>query len=254
MKVSILSDLHCRSSGLPALLNLSELEPADVLVLAGDTGVVSNQEKSREKIVKATEGKFKQLVFVNGNHDYYQSLPSPEFAPKVEDNFVLHLQENKDDGSYRNIDFICSTMWSPISEAGRAIIPYCLSVYLHIYGFTTDRCNDLFQQNVAWLEETVTDSRNAGHDIVIVTHHLPRRELIDAKYAKSEINEAFCVLNDEAEKRLNALKPMLWIHGHSHNFMDVTIDGTRYIRNPYGYERLFCKEETGFRKNFIVEI
>ena len=45
------------------------------------------------------------------------------------------------------------------------------------------------------------------------------------------VNDAYCVMDGSCDD----IKPLVWIHGHSHSRCDITIDGVRYIRNPIGY-------------------
>jgi predicted phosphodiesterase len=251
MKVSILSDLHCHAGKIPGMVGLDSMEPADVLVVAGDIAVADTCAQFVTAITVATGEKFRARAMVDGNHDYYtRNIDKDSRTPSVDDNHVVSVKEADGD---RVVDFVCSTLWSPILEK-RTAVRYGLNDYNYIPEFTINRCTDLFYENVEWLEREVAKCREAGHDVVIVTHHLPRRELIDPAYANSELNEAFCVLDTPSEKRLADLSPILWVHGHSHNFMDKTIDGIRYVRNPVGYEYTFAHENTGYRRNFIVEI
>ena len=251
MRVSILSDLHCHAGKIPGVVGLDSMEPADVLVVAGDIANADTCAQFVTEITKATADKFRARVMIDGNHDYYtRNLDDDARSPSVDDNHVVSVKEADSD---RVVDFVCSTLWSPILEKKTAV-RYSLNDYNYIPEFTIGRCTELFYENLEWLEREVASSKEAGNDVVVVTHHLPRRELIDPAYANSMLNEAFCVLDDPSEKRLAALSPLLWVHGHSHNFMDKTIDGIRYVRNPAGYDYMFSHENTGYRRNFIVEI
>jgi predicted phosphodiesterase len=255
MTVSVISDLHCHSDRLPKAFDISKLTPADVLVVAGDVATYDTRQKYTDMLKEAVADRFKNVIVINGNHDYYTTrffMNENEFpGPMVSDNFVTSIEETAD-GKSRTVDFICTPLWSPIKDD--RVISINLNDYNYIPGFTTIRSTQLFFENLEWLEREVKTSRNVKHDIVIVTHHLPRHELIDPMYEGDAINEAFCVINEHAENRLNALRPSLWLHGHSHNFLDMTIDGTRYIRNPIGYEYSFRTEYTGYVNDFRVNV
>lgn len=258
MTVSVISDLHCHGKprDLPPSFDAGALQPADVLVVAGDIATRDSRDVFCKKLMDVADGKFGETVIVYGNHDFYttdyEHIVNDVVKPSVSDNFVKSIAEKAEGKPDRIVDFICTPMWSPIKHG--ELISRCINDYNYIPEFTTQRCTELFFENLEWLEKNVAKSKEAGHDVIIVTHHLPRHELVDLKFADSEVNEAFCVINAEAEKRIAELAPLLWIHGHSHNFMDETIDGVRYVRNPYGYEYGFRREFTGYKHNFIVTV
>ncbi len=254
MKINVISDIHCRSNSFPISLDISKLDAADVLVVAGDLAVSKTYDKMLEKLKNSVNGKFKKVISVRGNHDYYVTdyyWPNKNVykSPYLEDISVEEID---------NVVFVCSTMWSPISNSD--YVKAAINDYNYIPEFTTDKCTELFWNNLECIEREVKKAKYDGKKVVIVTHHLPIPELIDTKYEGSPINEAFCVINTEAEKRIKEIKPNLWIHGHSHNFLDTTIDMVRYVRNPYGYEWRYhdydnlSKEDTGFKMNYIIEI
>ena len=257
MKIGIISDLHLHRGYWPPRdrgdfgWTEESMKNADVLVVAGDLATASSYPTFLEHMKERLGSYSKHLIVVKGNHDYYDVEYKDTDEPSVEDNFVVPTFEKKD-GKTRQVDFICAPLWSPIKN--RDIIEASLNDYNFIPNFTADRCTDLFMQNLMWLEESVRKSRDEGHDIVIATHHLPRHELISKKHEGDYINEAFCVMNEEFESRLAALKPLAWIHGHSHEFMDVTIDGTRYVRNPFGYNKPWHREGTNYHHEFTIEI
>ena len=46
----------------------------------------------------------------------------------------------------------------------------------------------------------------------------------------------------------------LWVHGHTHDSFDYTVDGTRVVCNPRGYAKAGVDENPRFDPDFIVEI
>lgn len=255
LSISVVSDLHCHTS-MPRDFNPAGMKPADVLVVAGDVSVSSLYDHYVSGIREAAKDKFKSMFFIRGNHDYYCTKQDKAYKPSVHENVVFTVAQSEgvgDDYKCRYVDFVCSPMWSPITH-NKQLVLCCLNDYHFIPGFSVERCTELFWENLEWMEHMVHASKSDGHDVVIVTHHLPRHELISPKFRNSDVNDAFCVMDPEAEARLIALEPKLWIHGHSHDFMDVTLDGVRYVRNPLGYERSFSRENTGYRPDFIVEV
>lgn len=258
MTISVMSDLHCYGSDLPGQFNVEKLKKADVLVIAGDLAVYDTRRLVFDKIKNEVKDKFSKIIVVYGNHDFYTQkyyyYPNNDSEPSVEDNFVESVTETAEDGTDKVVDFICTPLWTPIKN--HMLITTGLNDYNYIPDFSTKRCTELFWENVKWLEKQVKKSKKEGHKVVIVTHHLPRHELIADIHKTSQINEAFAVIDKKAEKKLAALKPDIWIHGHSHTVLDTTIDGIRYIRNPMGYEyrhRGYI-EDTNFELNKIITI
>ena len=265
MTISVISDLHCRNKSFPPSFDPKKLEPADVLVVAGDLGTRPTYEKIEQKLKDETEGKFKSVYCIKGNHDYYATDPHWIKHQKVlrwpsdADNKILLLDD------YYAI--VGTPLWSPIFDKVNHV-KFGLNDYNYITSkagdgtcatVTPEHITETFWKNLQWLEDTVDE---LAHDrtVIVVTHHLPIPELIEERFRGDEINEGFCVLEPKAVERIKAIKTRLWIHGHSHAFLDTTIDGTRYIRNPYGYEWIShdygdsSREATGFVMNTIVEV
>ena len=255
MTINILSDIHCRNKTLPPHLNFNDLEKTDVLVIAGDLGTFPN----RDKIIKNINDqwgngvKFDHLVYCWGNHDYYitdhhwlKHHPRKWKAPIVQDNQVWEIGD---------IVFLSTTLWTNIRTL-IGTITEGLNDYRFIPNFTVQYNNNLWLENVKWLEEKCDYYRKQGKKIVIVTHHLPSPKLISPQYAGSLINGAFATLDQYDERRLLNLVPDLWIHGHSHEFLDTTIEGVRHIRNPFGYDWDSIQEwrNTGFKLNTIITL
>ena len=71
------------------------------------------------------------------------------------------------------------------------------------------------------------------------------RGSIAAQFSNDIANPAFVVPLDEL------MGPAaLWIHGHTHNSFDYTVNGTRIVSNPRGYPG----EVTGFRPGLVIDI
>ena len=96
MTASILSDLHCHGDRLPRAFDVSKLTPADVLVVAGDVATLDTKQKYIDKLKEAVGDRFKNIIVINGNHDYYTTrflINDNEFpGPSVNDNFVTSVE------------------------------------------------------------------------------------------------------------------------------------------------------------------
>jgi len=65
-----------------------------------------------------------------------------------------------------------------------------------------------------------------------VTHHLPSDRSVDRRYQNNDLNRFYVC---HMEGTIEAKKPALWCHGHSHASNDYTLGNTRIISNPFGY-------------------
>lgn len=259
MKINLISDIHCRNKSLPPNLDFEKLENADVLVIAGDLGVFNTRDKIVKKIKDNYIGedkKFRYLVYCWGNHDYYVtdrwwfSHHRDECQPpKISDNHIDLIGDTA---------FICSTMWSYIYD--HAKIASVMNDYVYIPSFTTYYCNDLFEKNLQFILDSVELYKGEGKKTVVVTHHLPHPDTISEKYrtgSESYINDAYCVLKESYVKAIEQCGADLWLHGHSHEFSDVTIgNGTRCVRNPFGYDwdRIQEWKYSNFKYDYILEV
>jgi len=68
---------------------------------------------------------------------------------------------------------------------------------------------------------------------VVVTHHLPRPNSIPVRF-KGDLLNAACASN--LSDIIEAGRPALWIHGHTHDSFDYQVASTRILCNPRGYE------------------
>lgn len=264
MKIQVLSDIHfTKAEEITAIPQFIETvcAPSDVLVIAGDIGTAKTRDTVLAAFRKFEGVIFKKLVYVYGNHDFWcdhnvmfidnvkQIFTKPGcFAPKpsLEDNHVTQVED---------VAFICTPLWTPITNS--SFIEKRMNDYSLIKDFTPAGATSLFYDNVAWLQRTIRNIRRVSADIkkiVIVTHTVPSGLLMDHNYVGDPLNEAFIVLDPEITKDFSALKADLWIHGHSHNFIDKTIDQTRYVRNPVGYTSSTYKEVTNFKPKFIIDL
>jgi Icc-related predicted phosphoesterase len=68
---------------------------------------------------------------------------------------------------------------------------------------------------------------------VVVTHHLPHCRSIPARFKGDLLNAAYA---SDLSEVIEMGRPVLWIHGHTHDSCDYTVGDTRVICNPRGYD------------------
>lgn len=263
MTFNIISDIHVLPTRYKYHKNYNvnnfgsfmpeKLLPADYLLIAGDLGIGSNYLSVYDEIVERTRGKFKQVFFVRGNHDYW-SLDKPF---NKDHQFVkVELDENT--------VLLGCTLWTPIKEyrpngqlKWHFSEEYLVHSYMNDFGliknFSIKKHNARYAEESVWLHDKC--KQYANKKIVIMTHHGPRAELISPIYNKSAINAAYFV----TDKSCDDLNPTLWIYGHTHQQSDIIINNTRYVNNAVGYHDVDrymfvpeCNVTTWYNK--IVEI
>jgi len=73
---------------------------------------------------------------------------------------------------------------------------------------------------------------HATERTIVVSHHLPTSRSSPAEFAGSPNDHFFvCPLDDD----ILALRPRLWLHGHTHEPCDHVLEATRIVCNPRGY-------------------
>ena len=230
MTINVISDLHnlVKENTKDEIdwmdFDTSKLKKADVLVVAGDLANTQQEYPIVEKALKELP-QFKKVICIPGNHDFwYGEYKRPK-------NQIVKMDD---------VVFLCTVLWTPLNFKtnnfnddffGQLYIVGRMVDYRVIWDWTVDQNNAEYEYNYKWLKKNIAKYKKLGKKVVVVTHHSPSMKLVDKKFEGSYLNKAFHVADDSCEK----LKPDLWIHGHSHEFLKKTIDGVVYIRNPIGY-------------------
>lgn len=250
MTINVISDLHCRRRTHEDHVtwygfDVSKLEPADVLVVAGDLGEYSSYPFVKEELEKLTQ--FNHVITIRGNHDYW-GLPHDK--PYPEENEVRVID---------NVAFICTPLWTPIPTSEKENPNYlnimwtvsdCMNDFRYISGWNIDIQNEQYKANLEFIKTSFNEQKAEGRKIVIVTHSVPRKDLVDSRFRGSSLNYAFHVMDGSCNK----IKPDLWICGHAHNYVDKIKYGVRHIRNPIGYRWGFNELSDEHWYNTVVEV
>ena len=186
MKLQIMSDLHFEMHADGGAELIRELDPTgvDVLVLAGDITMARYYE-DLESVFKPLARKYRHILYVPGNHEYYKSSPSqvtrnlakltkalPEVVIPQNDTVVIAGQR-----------FIAGTMWfrpDPTAEPSKR--------FMHDFSLIQDFEPWVYEQNAAF--EQVVANRLRAIDVV-VTHHLPASASVPERFARSAMNAFF---------------------------------------------------------------
>jgi len=221
MKLSYFSDVHCefhKDNGKKFLASLPS--ESDVTVIAGDLCSYNQIESSLEQLSL----QHKQVVYVLGNHEYYNSS--------------LHgVRDIIADCEYDNVHILNNSL---IEINGRRILGTPLwfqnepENVLHHGRMSDFQAIEDFSE---WVYEENFQARrflenNLKEGDVVVTHYLPSYASIDPLYKSSDLNRFF-VCN--MEELILDTKPSVWVHGHTHSSVDYMLGDTRVVCNPFGY-------------------
>jgi len=221
MRTRILSDLHLEFMTAEARKAFTESVPVDcdVLVLAGDVDTGASLLGTLETFA----ARFRHVVYVLGNHEFYGTAVTARLDAlqswRRPENF--HWLENSSvvlDGQR----FIGCSLWfphTPDADTG------ALSDFWQIRDFVP-WVYERNRESVAFLEASVR------FNDVVVTHHLPSNRCVHRKYRGDPLNAFFVC---DVEHVMRAKMPAVWIHGHTHETVDLVVEQTRIVCNPYGY-------------------
>ena len=85
--------------------------------------------------------------------------------------------------------------------------------------------------------------------MVVITHHAPSKQSIEARQRESVLSAAYASNLDEF---IETYQPDLWVHGHMHNSSDYKHGKTRVMCNPRGYEGY--RPNSLFNPSLVVEV
>ncbi len=229
MKILPISDIHTEFHKDKGKSFFDSLPDADVLILAGDIG----NWDTVYPFVQWCQERYKNTIYILGNHEYYNATPDQmrmlegglidDMAFPTGDKFFSYLNGHV---TINNQRFVGTPLWYPEWERWK--------FYRGQVGdpqYITDFESVAFggaKSSKALLEERVKEGD------VVITHMLPSYKCVSPQYLGSPLNKFFV---HEMDYLIYARTPKLWIHGHTHDRIDVVIGETRVFANPFGYPR-----------------
>lgn len=247
MRIQYVNDLHMEFGHWPVIE-----QAGDVLCVAGDLCTWDTRDKGFMWLQEQAK-KFDQVFFVPGNHEhyglhYYQVVR--DFWTKIlakEANIHYPEYAVEHDG----VVFVGDTLWTDLNGGNPiAVLDYnmCMNdarwVFANKYMRENARQKEIIENQV-WF--------NVDKPVVILTHHLPCKEMITAKWAGDRMNPAFANMDDWAENLLIKYGNIkMWHFGHTHDTIHKTHYGCKFVCNPYGYHGHMVNPE--YRNALILEI
>lgn len=238
MKIWPLSDLHLEFADLRQPLAIPD---ADVCVIAGDLcrAPANGVHWLAKHIAHAMP-----CVYVAGNHEFYKGSikEALEDGRAAADRFPdVHFLEN-DSVVIDGVRFIGATLWTDYRIEGSPELAMRNA---------RERINDhrqIAKQRNPW-QRFVPEAALRMHErsrrfidtalkadpikTVVVTHHLPHALSIPPRFKGDLLNAAFA--SDLCDV-IEAGRPALWVHGHTHDSCNYTVGDTRIVCNPRGYD------------------
>jgi len=243
MKIAYASDLHFEFRDL----HLENIEPADVLILAGDILNVSRFKRHKESnrtddtdgitnFFDAVTSKFKHVLMVMGNHEYYGSYINEAVTTLRE--LLPYKNFHILDGDYIVIDnnlFVGGTLWTNYNKEDPFTImraPTMINDYRVIYnGDTRITVADILERHkhfVKWVEQV----DKSGYDNnILITHHSPSFQTTADHYKNDEI------MNGLFGSNLDYLLTNFdyAVFGHQHDPKTPVVNDCVLLNNARGY-------------------
>lgn len=247
MKIHILNDLHIEFEGF----RIPESD-ADVIVLAGDIGVgmeglawIKGQNLS------------KPVIYVPGNHEFYHHDLDLLATMKAQAPDHVHVLDN-DMVEIGGVRFLGSILWTDFCLFGETERYFCMQhanramndfniIRHHGRRFTAQQSAELHHYSREWLSHMLAEG--FGGETVIVSHHVPSPRSCHPRFQDDRLSAAFV---SDLEVLMDGDRAVLWIHGHTHDSFDYSINGTRVLCNPRGYMPFAMNP--AFNPDMIVEI
>lgn len=263
MKISLLSDIHLELHANPQKMYRSLLEKtskANVMILAGDIG--NPRSPVYNNFIQEVAHAYKHVIVIAGNHEYYSKGNNREGSTDSEilqtynkrytieetDEHLRLLNKltnvyflQRDELLIEDVRFLGCTLWTPSDpNLSRFINDYHL-----IPDMTPGKCDEMYNQNISWLEKKLTEKSERYRKTVTITHHLPSFRLNSDKFKNNKYNIFYASNLDHLVEKSD-----YWLSGHTHAFNKMLIGRCQSYINPIGYS----SERTDYDVNLTFDI
>lgn len=266
MRLRILSDVHIRDHGPPALRRCAADPPADAILIAGDT----HRGPDAIRWMRATFPE-RPVVCVAGNHEHYDGCldstlhalrraaddPSATARGDVNPDGVYFLE--RDEFVLGDLRILGCTFWTGFTlfegrraramRACRANVEDYRRIHL-LRAHRALRPRDtvrIHQMSARWLRDCFAEPPSGVRATIVLTHHPPSSRSVDPRYADSLTSAAFVARRGALVAASGAA---LWVHGHVHASFDYRLGTTRVLSNPQGHG----DENPNFQPDLVVEV
>lgn len=246
LSIQYISDTHVEFYGSRSKYGFVEPR-GDILVMAGDICCATEVEfEYYKKFVNEYVTKFKHIILIAGNHEYYSDKPSAANTIQAVDKRLADFA-----ASYKNVHYlnnkaiklrhqdtdyviIGSTLWTHIPKQYHSEMTRAMNDYSHICVQDKDKVRALTPLDVNAMHERSVNfikralARVGKARAIVITHHKPYD--LTPEEDRSAVTYAYA--SDQKKLIEHAA---LWIFGHVHVASSVRIGGCRIVSNPRGY-------------------
>ena len=246
MNFDLVSDLHIDSWSDSEQIPWVGLPTSLICVVAGD--VSSNPDFTLLELTRLSVV-YRHVIFIDGNNEhrsnnYSSVVPTQQYLhAQISRHFtnVTYLYDKV--AIVNNVAFIGANGWwtynygEPDYSVGHCQIDF--ETAAGVYPGTTERILNIAEEDAEFLCFNVNklQYQNNIDDIVLVTHTVPNREIINSNWNLKNTYHQGTVGNTYMETILDydyQGKIKTWCFGHAHDAYDKTINNVRYVSNPRG--------------------
>lgn len=199
------------------------------LIIAGDVCPNTNSIKVFLNNILA-QSVFDHIVFVPGNHDYYDSYHG--FGEKMQKMMKLNsdkvsVLQNSSVMLHPSLKVLGATLWSEVddytfknrmSDSSHILVQYRVPV-------TPKMVRNWHAESVEYFQREL-QTQVPNYKEVLVTHHVP--------WLRDTVSDVASAYYSDTLTKLPR-QPYMAVHGHDHVFSDIVIGETRVVSNPRGY-------------------
>jgi predicted phosphodiesterase len=209
---------------------------AEVAILAGDIGS-THPERIQDTLVEPLMlfgHRYRSVFYVPGNHEPYGTS-----LRQCSAQLLLHVVQNRHLG---NVHLLAPSQSATVHELeGRGV--HGGALWYPSTPETRDPWRRRFLNDFQLIED-IDEAPREHEEVVaslrkrvspgdiVVTHHGPSLGSVPEEFAGSAVN---CFFTTDLEELIQSLKPVLWVHGHTHSPLDYPVGKTRVYANPLGY-------------------
>ena len=248
MRIAIHSDLHTDHHILGD--DFLACDDFDVLILAGDLGNLSYVFG----IVRERIGNEKPVIFVAGNHDYYDAEWGKDADYRIEHLCRLFgiIWLNRSTVTIDGLIFAGATAWPTLDSVlgyrtplVDLVVKEGIGDFRYIKGFNVE----LMIEEGLKDREFFLNMANQSQPWFAISHICPLIALNNPKYPLTSISNYFT--NEFVEAVYNQTSLKGWVYGHTHANVQRELADVQFYSNQRGY----CNENTLTRHqpNYIIE-